>query len=68
MRLNPSKCAFWVESGKFIGFMVRYRGIEANPKKIQALVEMKSPTKVKDIQRLTRCIASLNCFIAQATD
>ncbi|KAL5580895.1 hypothetical protein UlMin_013337 [Ulmus minor] len=48
MWLNPSKCAFGVESGKFLGFMVYYRGIEANPKKIQTLVEMKSPTKVKD--------------------
>ncbi|KAL5576126.1 hypothetical protein UlMin_017825 [Ulmus minor] len=29
---------------------------------------MKSPTKVKDVQRLTGCIASLNRFIARATD
>ena len=34
MKLNPEKCAFGVESGKFLGFMVSYRGIEANPKKI----------------------------------
>ena len=68
MRLNPSKCAFGVESGKFLGFMVHHRGIEANPEKIQTLVDMKSPTKVKDVQRLTGCIASLNCFIARATD
>ena len=34
MRLNPSKCAFGVSSGKFLGFMVSHRGIEANPKKI----------------------------------
>ena len=50
MRLNPSKCAFGVESGKFLGFMVHHRGIEANPKKIQTLVEIKSPAKVKDVQ------------------
>ncbi|KAL5571059.1 hypothetical protein UlMin_020656 [Ulmus minor] len=48
MRLNPLKCAFGVESGKFLGFMVNHRGIEANPEKIQTLVDMKSPTKVKD--------------------
>ena len=34
IKLNPSKCAFGVSSGKFLGFMVSYRGIEANPKKI----------------------------------
>ena len=32
MKLNPSKCSFGVASGKFLGFMVSQRGIEANPK------------------------------------
>ena len=31
MKLNPLKCAFGVNSGKFLGFMVTQRGIEANP-------------------------------------
>ena len=43
MKLNPSKCAFGVSSGKFLGFMVSYRGIEANPNKIQAMLDMKPP-------------------------
>ena len=30
MKLNPAKCAFGVESGKFLGFMVNHRGIEVN--------------------------------------
>ncbi|KAL5560380.1 hypothetical protein UlMin_036591 [Ulmus minor] len=34
IKLNPSKCAFGVSSGKFLGFMVNHRGIEANPAKI----------------------------------
>ena len=34
MKLNPSKCAFRVSSGKFLGFMVSHRGIEVNPGKI----------------------------------
>lgn len=33
MKLNPEKCAFGVHSGKFLGFMVSERGIEANPEK-----------------------------------
>ncbi|XP_022875765.1 uncharacterized protein K02A2.6-like [Olea europaea var. sylvestris] len=37
MKLNPTKCAFGVASGKFLGFMITNRGIEANPDKIQAL-------------------------------
>ena len=40
MKLNPSKCAFGVYSGKFLGFMVSQRGIEANPDKIKAILEM----------------------------
>ena len=35
MKLNPNKCAFGVSFGKFIGFMVSHRGIEANPIKFR---------------------------------
>ena len=34
MKLNPSKCVFGVDSGKFLGFMVSQRGIEANSEKV----------------------------------
>ena len=68
MKLNPSKCAFGVSSGKFLGFIVNQRGIEANPEKIQALLNMSSPRTVKDIQRLTGRIAALNRFVSKATD
>ena len=39
--LNPTKCVFGVEAGKILGFMVSYRGIEANPKKVKAIIDMK---------------------------
>ncbi|PKU63511.1 RNA-directed DNA polymerase [Dendrobium catenatum] len=52
MRLNPSKCAFGVTSGKFLGFMVTHRGIEANPKKIKALRDMLPPRNIKEVQRM----------------
>nr|CAN82984.1 hypothetical protein VITISV_030339 [Vitis vinifera] len=35
MKLNPSKCAFGVSAGKFLGFMVNQRGIEVNPESSQ---------------------------------
>ena len=41
MKLNLEKCAFGLEAGKFLGFMVSQRGIEANPEKIKAIKEMK---------------------------
>ena len=43
MKLNPNKCAFGVASGKFLGFMVSHRRIEANPEKIKAILDMKPP-------------------------
>ena len=43
MRLNPNKCAFRVSSGKFLGFMISHKGIEANPEKIQAILNMEPP-------------------------
>jgi hypothetical protein len=60
MKLNPSKCAFGVYSGKFLGFMVSQRGIEANLDKIKAILEMQPPKTTKEIQRLMGRVAALN--------
>ena len=49
MRLNPSKCAFRVSSGKFLGFMVSHRGIEVNPNKIQVILNMEPPRNIKEV-------------------
>ena len=53
IKLNPSKCAFGVSSGKFLEFMVSHKGIEANPDKIQAILDMKPPRSMKEVQSLT---------------
>ena len=63
MRLNPQKCAFIVEAEKFIGFMLTPQGIEANLDKCRAILEMKSLTSVKEVQRLTGRIVSLSRFV-----
>ena len=68
MKLNPLKCVFRVASRKFLSFMVNHRGIEANPKKIQAVIDMRSPSKTKEVQSLTRRVEALNRFISRATD
>ncbi|KAK1580997.1 hypothetical protein Q3G72_002138 [Acer saccharum] len=60
MKLNPAKCEFGVPSGRFLGYQVHQRGIEVNPEKIQALAKMVSPKTLKDVQRLTGCLASLS--------
>ena len=68
MKLNPSKCAFGVASGKFLGFMVSHRGIEANPEKIKAILDMQPPQSIKEVQSLTGQVAALNRFVSKATD
>ena len=68
MKLNPSKCAFGVSLGKFLGFMVSYRGIEANPEKIKAILDMKSPQSIKEVQSLIGRVTALNRFISKATE
>ena len=50
MKLNPLKCAFGVNSGKFLGFMVTQRGIETNPIQLKAIMESQSPTTRKGVQ------------------
>nr|XP_025703592.1 uncharacterized protein LOC112805418 [Arachis hypogaea] len=68
MRLNPLKCAFAMEAGKFLGFMITQRGVEANPEKCQAILQMKRPGCIKDVQRLAGRLTSLSRFLgASAT-
>ena len=49
MKLNLSKCAFGVSSREFLSFMVSQRGIEADPEKVRAILEMSSPKKIKEL-------------------
>ena len=53
MKLNPSKCAFGVSAEKFLGFIVNNQGIEANLDKIKVVLDMPSPSGIKEVQRLT---------------
>ena len=63
MRLNPQKFVFAVEAGKLLGFMLTNRGIEANLDKCKAILEMKSPSSMKDVQCLMGRITSLSRFL-----
>src|SRR5438105_11397828 len=64
-KLNPEKCVFGVPSGKLLGFIVSYCGIEANPEKLKDIFRMNSPTALKDVQKLMGCMAALSHFISQ---
>ena len=53
LKMNPEKCVFGMEAGKFLGFLLTERGIEANPEKCAAIIAMRSPISVKEVQQLT---------------
>ena len=68
MKLNPSKCAFEVTAGKFLGFMVFQRGIKVNSEKVRAIMELGPPRMVKEVQSLNGKITALTRFVSKATD
>ncbi|GJX94881.1 reverse transcriptase domain-containing protein [Tanacetum coccineum] len=68
MKLNPKKCSFGVEEGKFLGYMVTSEGIRANPKKTKAISDLQSPKTLKEMQSLSGKLASLNRFLAKSAE
>nr|KYP69588.1 Cytochrome P450 71A1 [Cajanus cajan] len=58
MRLNPEKCVFGVQGGKFLGFMITSRGIEANPEKylskIEVVLKCMIPKSIREVKSFLR--------------
>ena len=50
MTLNPKKCTFGVTFGKLLGYMVNERGIEADPDKIRAILDMPTPRTEREVR------------------
>jgi len=65
IRLNPEKCVFGVPRGMLLGFIVSEQGIEANAEKVSAIANMVPIRNLKGVQRVMRCLASLNRFISR---
>lgn len=68
MRLNLDKCVFNIEGGKFLGFMLTHRGIEANPEKCKVIVDIRSPNTIKEIQRLIGQLTALSKFVPKLAE
>ncbi|GJV55759.1 hypothetical protein Tco_1456764 [Tanacetum coccineum] len=54
--------------GKFLGYMVTFEGIRANPKKTRALADLQSPSTLKEMQSLSGKLAALNRFLAKSAE
>ncbi|GKB12941.1 RNA-directed DNA polymerase, eukaryota [Tanacetum coccineum] len=68
MKLNPKKCSFGMEEGKFLGYIVTSKGIRANPKKAKAVMDMPSPKTLKQMQSLSWKLAALNRFLSKSAE
>ncbi|KAL0308879.1 UNVERIFIED_CONTAM: Transposon Tf2-12 polyprotein [Sesamum radiatum] len=64
LKMNPSKCAFGVTSEKFLGFIVRQRGIEIEQAKIDAILRMPEPRNIHELKSLQGKLAYLRRFIS----
>jgi hypothetical protein len=53
LKLNPEKYVFGVKKEKFLGCLVSTKGIEANPNKIEAILQMEPPSTKKGAQRFS---------------
>jgi hypothetical protein len=60
IKLNLNKCVFGVTISKLVSFLISYRRIEANPEKIRMIEAMWPPARIKDVQKLTGCLAALS--------
>ncbi|KAH9316673.1 hypothetical protein KI387_025300, partial [Taxus chinensis] len=49
VRLQPKKCVFAVLSGNLLGFIISLSGIEVDPAKFKAVLDMPSPTNLKQL-------------------
>jgi hypothetical protein len=54
LKLNPEKCVFGVKKGKFLGCLVSTNGIEANLRKIEAILRMEPPNSKKGGSTVSR--------------
>ena len=64
LKMNPLKCAFGVTSGKFLGFIVRHRGIEVDQSKIDVIQRMPKPKNLRELQSLQGHLAYIRRFIS----
>jgi len=67
LKLNPQKCIFGVTAKKLLGFLVSDRGIEVNPSKIKAILDMPPPKSEKEIRGFLGQLQYISQFIAKLT-
>ena len=63
LKMNPLKCAFGVSAGKFLVFIIHEKGIEIEPKRVEAMKRVEAPTCKKNLQKFLGKVNYLRRFI-----
>lgn len=66
--LNKEKCEYGKQRVKFLGHIFTAKGMEADNTKIQAIRELRTPTNVKELQRLLGMVNYLGKFIPNLSE
>ena len=64
LKMNPLKCAFGISAGKLLGFIIHEKGIEIDPKRIEAMKKVEAPACKKDLQKFLGKVNFLRRFIS----
>ncbi|KAK1417533.1 hypothetical protein QVD17_26662 [Tagetes erecta] len=65
VKLNPKKCSFGMEEGRFLGVVVTNNGLKVNQDKVDAILKMASPSTLKEVQVLSGRLVSINRFLSK---
>ncbi|KAK9066680.1 hypothetical protein SSX86_014003 [Deinandra increscens subsp. villosa] len=65
IKLNPGKCSFGMEEGKFLGVIITKEGFRVHPEKVAAVVKMQSPASLKEVQALNGRLVAINRFLSK---
>ncbi|PKI65009.1 hypothetical protein CRG98_014594 [Punica granatum] len=68
LRLNPAKCTFGVKSGKLLGLAISEKGIEVDPDKVKAIMELPHPSTVREVRSFLGRLNYIARFIVNLTD
>ncbi|KAM2280280.1 hypothetical protein ACFX1S_041018 [Malus domestica] len=64
LKMNSLKYAFGSTSGKFLGFIIKHRGIEVDQSKIKAIQSMLEPRNLHELKSLQGRLAFIRRFIS----
>jgi predicted short-subunit dehydrogenase-like oxidoreductase (DUF2520 family) len=68
MKLNPKKCVLGIQTSQFLEHMITKEGIEANPDKVKAIIDMVSHWTIQEVQSLNEKLAALGRSLAKSAE